>query len=163
MLLEVGQDVHWTGGNLQEAIFEGITQGTKQGYLRWSLIGDPLARRNPGGTPPGVIHYDIVPGDGVRLTVASKAFGAENMRALRMFTPADALAVSGSCVAIDRQRRLPRRRGRRYRRFERPRSWRKSDAASDRHAIGEGAPRSSRNCSTGSTASASARRASEAR
>jgi fumarate hydratase subunit alpha len=52
VLLEVGQDVHWTGGNLQEAIFEGITQGTKQGYLRWSLIGDPLARRNPGGTPP---------------------------------------------------------------------------------------------------------------
>lgn len=89
VLLEVGQDVHWTGGNLQEAIFEGITQGTKQGYLRWSLVGDPLARRNPGGTPPCVIHYDIVPGDGVRLTVASKGFGAENMSALRMFTPAD--------------------------------------------------------------------------
>ena len=89
VLLEVGQDVHWTGGNLQEAIFDGITQGTKQGYLRWSLVGDPLARRNPGGTPPGVIHYDIVPGDGVRLTVASKGFGAENMSALRMFTPAD--------------------------------------------------------------------------
>ncbi len=89
VLLEVGQDVHWTGGSLQEAIFEGITQGTKQGYLRWSLVGDPLERRNPGGTPPGVIHYDVVPGDGVRLTVASKGFGAENMSGLRMFTPAD--------------------------------------------------------------------------
>ena len=104
VLLEIGQEVHWTGGNLQEAIFEGITQGTKQGYLRWSLVGDPLARRNPGGTPPGVIHYDIVPGDGVRLTVASKGFGAENMSALRMFTPADGIPAVKQFVVdtIDR-------------------------------------------------------------
>ena len=89
VLLEVGQDVHWTGGDLREAIFEGITQGTKQGYLRWSIVSDPLARRNSAGAPPGVIHYDIVPGDRVHLTVASKGFGAENMSALRMFTPAE--------------------------------------------------------------------------
>jgi fumarate hydratase subunit alpha len=87
--LEVGQDVHWTGGDLRQAIFDGIRQGTKQGYLRWSVIGDPLARRNGSNDPAGVIHYDFVPGDRVRLTLASKGFGAENMSALRMFTPAD--------------------------------------------------------------------------
>ena len=89
VLLEIGQDVHWTGGSLEQAIFEGIRQGTSSGYLRMSVVGDPLARRSLAGAPPGVIHYEIVDGDRVRLTVASKGFGAENMSALRMFTPAD--------------------------------------------------------------------------
>jgi fumarate hydratase subunit alpha len=89
VLLEIGQDVHWTGGSIEQAIFAGIRQGTSNGYLRMSVVGDPLARLTPAGSPPGVIHYDIVDGEGVRLTVASKGFGAENMSALRMFAPAD--------------------------------------------------------------------------
>jgi len=89
VLLETGQDVHWTGGSIEQAIFAGIRQGTSNGYLRMSVVGDPLARLTPAGSPPGVIHYDIVDGEGVRLTVASKGFGAENMSALRMFAPAD--------------------------------------------------------------------------
>ena len=89
VLLELGQDVHWTGGSIERAIFDGIRQGTAHGYLRMSVVGDPLARRTPAGSPPGVIHYEIVEGDRVRLTLASKGFGAENMSALRMFTPAD--------------------------------------------------------------------------
>jgi fumarate hydratase subunit alpha len=89
VLFETGQDVHWTGGSIEQAIFDGIRQGTSHGYLRLSVVGDPLARRTPAGAPPGVIHYDIVDGDRVRLTLASKGFGAENMSALKMFTPAD--------------------------------------------------------------------------
>jgi fumarate hydratase subunit alpha len=89
VLLEVGQDVRWTGGSIEQAIFDGIRQGTSTGYLRMSVVGDPLARRTPAGAPPGVIHYEIVDGDRVHLTLASKGFGAENMSALRMFAPAD--------------------------------------------------------------------------
>lgn len=89
VLLEVGQDVRWTGGSIERAIFDGIRRGTSNGYLRQSVVGDPLARRTPIGSPPGVIHYEIVDGDRVHLTLASKGFGAENMSALRMFTPAD--------------------------------------------------------------------------
>ena len=99
VMLEVGQDVHWTGGSFQEAIFEGVREGTKSGYLRWSVTGDPL-RRGPdtvraaeikmaGGETPAVIHVDLVPGSDVRITFASKGFGAENMSALKMFVPAD--------------------------------------------------------------------------
>ncbi len=90
VLLETGQDVHWTGGDLRAAIAEGIRQGTRDGYLRWSVTGDPT-RRLPmaGDESPGVTHVELVPGDGVRLTVASKGFGAENMSALRMLVPAD--------------------------------------------------------------------------
>lgn len=93
VVLETGQDVHWVGGSIERAIFAGITQGISNGFLRWSVVGDPLARRMLSGAPPGVIHYEIVEGDGVRLTVASKGFGAENMSALRMFTPADGTAA----------------------------------------------------------------------
>jgi fumarate hydratase subunit alpha len=89
VLLEVGQDVRWTGGSIEQAIFDGIRQGTSAGYLRTSVVGDPLARRTPAGSPPGVIHYEIVEGDRLHLTLASKGFGAENMSALRMFAPAD--------------------------------------------------------------------------
>lgn len=90
VLLEIGQDVHFVGGLLQEAIYEGIRRGTREGYLRWSVTGDPTRRlKMRGDDAPGVVHVDIVEGDGVRLTVASKGFGAENMSALRMFVPAD--------------------------------------------------------------------------
>jgi len=90
VMLETGQDVHWIGGVLQEAIYGGIREGTSAGYLRWSVTGDPTRRlRMRGDESPAVIHVDIVPGDTVRLTLASKGFGAENMSALRMFVPAD--------------------------------------------------------------------------
>ena len=90
VMLETGQDVHWVGGGVQEAIYDGIREGTRTGYLRWSVTGDPTRRlRMRGDDTPGVIHVDITSGDRVRLTVASKGFGAENMSALRMFVPAD--------------------------------------------------------------------------
>jgi fumarate hydratase subunit alpha len=94
VMLEVGQDVHWVGGSLQEAIYEGIREGTQSGYLRWSVTGDPTRLlKTAGGDTPGVIHVDIVPGADVRITVASKGFGAENMSALKMFVPADGVAA----------------------------------------------------------------------
>jgi len=90
VLLEIGQDVHCVGGSLQEAVYEGIREGTSAGYLRWSVTGDPSRRlKMAGHESPGMIHIDIVPGDRVRMTVASKGFGAENMSALRMLVPAD--------------------------------------------------------------------------
>jgi fumarate hydratase subunit alpha len=90
VLLESGQDVHWIGGGVQEAIYAGIREATSAGYLRWSVTGDPTRRlKMRGDDMPGVIHMELTEGDGVRLTVASKGFGAENMSALRMFVPAD--------------------------------------------------------------------------
>ena len=94
VMLEVGQDVHWTGGSLQEAIFEGIREGTRSGYLRWSVTGDPTRLlKTAGGEAPGVIHIDLVPGADVKITFASKGFGAENMSALKMFVPADGVTA----------------------------------------------------------------------
>jgi fumarate hydratase subunit alpha len=90
VLLEIGQDVHLVGGSLTEAVHRGVREGTVAGYLRWSITGDPARRlRMAGDDTPAVIHIDLVPGDRVRLTVASKGFGAENMSALRMLVPAD--------------------------------------------------------------------------
>jgi fumarate hydratase subunit alpha len=94
IVLEVGQDVHFVGGPLHDAVYAAIREGTRAGYLRWSVTGDPT-RRLPiagGGDTPGVIHMELVPGDGLRVTVASKGFGAENMSALRMLVPADGVA-----------------------------------------------------------------------
>jgi len=91
VFFEVGQDVHFVGGALYDAVYDAIREGTRAGYLRWSVTGDPTRRLKiaGGGDSPGVIHIDLVPGDEVRLTVASKGFGAENMSALRMLVPAD--------------------------------------------------------------------------
>ena len=90
VMLEVGQDVHWTGGSMQEAIYAGVREGTRSGYLRWSLTGDPTRRLKVSGEEsPAVIHIDVVPGSDVRNLFASKGFGAENMSALKMFVPAD--------------------------------------------------------------------------
>jgi fumarate hydratase subunit alpha len=105
VMLDVGQDVHWVGGSLHEAIYEGIREGTRSGYLRWSVTGDPTRLlKTAGGDTPGVIHVDIVPGAGVHLTVASKGFGAENMSALKMFVPADGVAAIKAFVleTVDR-------------------------------------------------------------
>ena len=90
VMLETGQDVHWTGGSVQEAVYAGIRAGTRHGYLRWSVTGDPTRRlKMRGDEMPGVIHIEMTEGDRVRLTIASKGFGAENMSAMRMFVPAD--------------------------------------------------------------------------
>ena len=90
VMLETGQDVHWVGGSLQEAIADGVRAGTRDGYLRWSVTGDPTRRlKMRGDDAPAVVHVDLVPGDQVRLTLASKGFGAENMSAMRMLVPAD--------------------------------------------------------------------------
>jgi fumarate hydratase subunit alpha len=105
VMLEVGQDVHWTGGSLQEAIFEGVREGTKAGYLRWSVTGDPTRMlKTAGGDTPAVIHTDIVPGSSVHITFASKGFGAENMSALKMFVPADGVPAISDFVleTVDR-------------------------------------------------------------
>jgi fumarate hydratase subunit alpha len=105
VMLEIGQDVHWIGGSLQEAVFEGVREGTRAGYLRWSVTGDPTRMLRTAGTEaPAVIHVDLVPGTGVRLTLASKGFGAENMSALRMFVPAVGVAAISDFVAetVDR-------------------------------------------------------------
>lgn len=105
VMLETGQDVHWTGGSLQEAVYEGIREGTRTGYLRWSVTGDPTRMlKTAGGDTPGVIHVDLVPGSDVRITVASKGFGAENMSALKMFVPADGVRAIADFVleTVDR-------------------------------------------------------------
>ena len=105
VMLESGQDVHWIGGSLHEAVYEGVRQGTTSGYLRWSVTGDPTRRlKLRGDDAPAVIHTEIVPGDRVRLLLASKGFGAENMSALRMFTPADGeAAIAGFVIeTVDR-------------------------------------------------------------
>ena len=105
VMMEVGQDVHWTGGSMQEAIFEGVREGTRAGYLRWSVTGDPTRMlKTAGGDTPAVIHIDIVPGADVKITFASKGFGAENMSALKMFVPADGVDGIKSLVieTVDR-------------------------------------------------------------
>jgi fumarate hydratase subunit alpha len=90
IVLEVGQDVHFVGGSLSEAVHQGVREGTRAGYLRASVTGDPARRlKMAGDEAPAAIHVDLVPGDRVRLKVASKGFGAENMSALRMLVPAD--------------------------------------------------------------------------
>jgi len=90
VMLDIGQDVHLVGGSLTEAVHAGVCEGTRAGYLRWSVTGDPARRlKMAGDAAPAAIHIELVPGDRLRLRVASKGFGAENMSALRMLVPAD--------------------------------------------------------------------------
>lgn len=88
---EVGQDVHLTGGLLEEAIHEGVRQGYIEGYLRKSVVGDPVFRENTKDNTPAVIHYKIVSGEQVRLTFMPKGFGSENMSKVYMLKPADGI------------------------------------------------------------------------
>ena len=88
VFLEIGQEVHITGGSLNDAVNLGVHNGYLNGFLRCSVVGDPLRRQNTGDNTPAVIHTTIVPGDGFHITVAPKGFGSENMSAMRMFTPA---------------------------------------------------------------------------
>lgn len=91
VFVEVGQDVHLEGGSLQDAINEGVRQGYVEGYLRKSVVKDPLIRENTKDNTPAVIHYEIVPGEQVKLTVAPKGFGSENMSRVFMLKPADGI------------------------------------------------------------------------
>jgi fumarate hydratase subunit alpha len=87
LFVELGQDVHVTGGDLKSAINEGVRQGYKDGYLRKSAC-HPFARKNTGDNTPAIIHYDIVPGDKIKITLAPKGGGSENMSRVTMLTPA---------------------------------------------------------------------------
>ncbi|MEW6243418.1 MAG: fumarate hydratase [Bacillota bacterium] len=89
VFLEVGQDVHFTGGSLQEAIDEGVRRGYSRGYLRKSVVRDPFDRKNTGDNTPAIVHTCIVPGDRLKIVVCPKGTGSENMSQLRMMVPAD--------------------------------------------------------------------------
>lgn len=91
IFIEAGQDVCFAGGSLEEAINEGVRRGYKEGYLRKSVVGDPLLRENTKDNTPAVIHYQIVSGDSVKITVAPKGFGSENMSRVIMLKPADGI------------------------------------------------------------------------
>ena len=91
IFLEVGQDVHFEGMAIEDAVNEGVRQGYKEGYLRKSVVGDPIIRENTKDNTPAVIHYSIVPGDKVIITMAPKGFGSENMSRVFMLKPADGI------------------------------------------------------------------------
>lgn len=87
VFLEIGQDVHFVGGDLNEAVNEGVRQGYLEGLLRLSVVADPIRRGNTNDNTPAILHTSIIPGDKVKIMVAPKGFGSENMSAIRMFTP----------------------------------------------------------------------------
>ena len=91
IFLEVGQDVHFEGMAVEDAVNEGVRQGYTEGYLRKSVVGDPIIRENTKDNTPAVIHYSIVPGDKVIITMAPKGFGSENMSRVFMLKPADGI------------------------------------------------------------------------
>ncbi len=91
IFIEVGQDVHFEGMPIEEAINEGVRQGYTEGFLRKSVVGDPLIRENTKDNTPAIIHYSIVPGDKVKITMAPKGFGSENMSRVFMLKPADGI------------------------------------------------------------------------
>ena len=91
IFMEIGQEVYFEGGSLEEAINEGVRRGYVEGFLRKSVVKDPLLRENTNDNTPGVVHYNIVPGDKVKITVAPKGFGSENMSRVFMLKPADGM------------------------------------------------------------------------
>ena len=91
IFIKVGQDVHFEDGNLTNAVNEGVRQGYVEGYLRKSVVGDPIERVNTNDNTPAIIHYEIVEGDQVDITVAPKGFGSENMSRVFMLKPADGI------------------------------------------------------------------------
>ncbi|WP_338833213.1 L(+)-tartrate dehydratase subunit alpha [Moorella humiferrea] len=92
VFVELGQEIHVTGGNLYDAINAGVRQGYTEGYLRKSVVDDPFLRRNTGDNTPAIIHTEIVDGDRVKITVAPKGAGSENMSGVKMLKPADGVA-----------------------------------------------------------------------
>ena len=91
IFLEVGQDVHFEGVAIEDAVNEGVRQGYTEGFLRKSVVKDPLIRENTKDNTPAIIHYSIVPGDKVKITMAPKGFGSENMSRVFMLKPADGI------------------------------------------------------------------------
>ena len=91
VFLEVGQEVHFVGGGLYDAVNAGVRRGYTEGYLRKSVVADPIRRGNTGDNTPAVVYTDIVPGDKVKITVGPKGFGSENMSAIKMLKPSDGL------------------------------------------------------------------------
>lgn len=91
IFLEVGQEIHFQGESLEDAVNEGVRQGYEEGYLRKSVVKDPIQRENTKDNTPAIIHYSIVPGDKVKITVAPKGFGSENMSRVFMLKPADGI------------------------------------------------------------------------
>jgi fumarate hydratase subunit alpha len=91
IFMEIGQDVHFEGGLLEDAVNEGVRQGYVEGYLRKSVVKDPIERINTKDNTPAVIHYNIIQGDTVKITVAPKGFGSENMSRIFMLKPADGI------------------------------------------------------------------------
>lgn len=91
VFIKAGQDVHFTGGNIEDAINEGVRQGYTEGYLRKSVVKDPIIRENTKDNTPAIIHYSIVEGNDVEITVAPKGFGSENMSRIFMLKPADGI------------------------------------------------------------------------
>lgn len=91
VFLKIGQNVHIEGMNIEDAVNEGIRQGYEEGYLRKSVVKDPIYRENTKDNTPGIIHYEIVPGENIEITVAPKGFGSENMSRIYMLKPADGI------------------------------------------------------------------------
>lgn len=98
VFLEIGQEVHFEGGSLEDAVHEGVRQGYTEGFLRKSVVKDPIFRDNTKDNTPAVIHYEIVSGDQVKITVAPKGFGSENMSRIFMLKPADGIEGVKSAV-----------------------------------------------------------------
>ena len=105
IFLEVGQDVHFEGTAIEDAVNEGVRQGYTEGFLRKSVVGDPLIRENTKDNTPAVIHYSIVPGDQVKITMAPKGFGSENMSRVFMLKPAD--GIEGLTRPVDEHSDIP--------------------------------------------------------
>lgn len=103
VFVELGQDVHITGGTLREAVNAGVAKGYTEGFLRCSVVGDPLERVNTGNNTPAVLHLELTEGDGMKITVCPKGFGSENMSAMKMMTPAagedDIVQFVTDCIA----------------------------------------------------------------
>lgn len=91
VFMEIGQDVHLVGGKLEDAINEGVRRGYEEGYLRKSVVGDPIERINTKDNTPAIIYYDILEGDKVKITLAPKGFGSENMSKIGMLKPSDGI------------------------------------------------------------------------
>jgi fumarate hydratase subunit alpha len=104
LFVKLGQEVQIVDGDFNEALNEGVRRGYKDGYLRKSILGDPLERKNTGDNTPAVIYIDIVPGDKLKITIAPKGGGSENMSEVKMLKPADGIAGVKDFV-IDRIRR----------------------------------------------------------
>lgn len=120
VFLEIGQDVHIVDGDLREAVDEGVRRGYDKGYLRKSVVKDPVRRGNTGDNTPAMLYTEIVPGEQIKVTVGPKGFGSENMSAIRMFKPSRELRESRALFwrLWRQQDRIPVRHGsrRRYRR-----------------------------------------------